>query len=135
MNFFKWKESFEIGSVEIDLQHKSFLELLNCYYDSGSGCTRDTVGKELLDTLNQYVRMHFRFEESLMRTAGYRELELQKKQHKYFESLVADLQASHAKSKPDVLKQALPLLRDWFLCHILEEDRKFIPYIKINPSK
>ena len=133
MEFFQWKESFQIGVAEIDLQHRSFMELLNGYYDSASGGTKDIVGEELLDRLTQYVRMHFRFEESLMQAAGYKELEQQKKQHEYFESLVSDLRASHAKGKPDALKQALPLLRDWFLCHILEEDRKFVPYI--NPSK
>jgi hemerythrin len=133
MEFFQWKESFQIGAAEIDQQHRSFMELLNGYCDSVDGSTKDTVGEELLPRLDQYIRMHFRFEESLMESAGYKELERQKKQHKYFESLISDLQASHAKGKPDVLKQALPLLRDWFLCHILEEDKKFVPYI--NPSK
>jgi hemerythrin len=133
MAFFQWKESFQIGAAEIDLQHRSFMELLNGYYDSTSGSTKDSVGEELLDKLDQYVRMHFRFEESLMRAAGYKELEQQKRQHQYFETLVSELKAGHKKGKPDALKQALPLLRDWFLSHILEEDRKFVPHI--NPSK
>ena len=132
MEFFQWKESFQIGAAEIDLQHKSFMELLNGYYDSTSGCTKDCIGQELLDRLDKYIKMHFRFEESLMQSAGYKELEHQKRQHKYFESLVSDLRVSHRKGKPDALKQALPLLRDWFLCHILEEDRKFVPYINLQ---
>ena len=129
MEFFQWKESFQIGVAEIDLQHKSFLELLNKYYDSATGCTKDCVGEELLDELDQYVKMHFRFEESMMQAAGYKELERQKDQHKYFESLVADLRTSHAKRKPDALKQSLPMLKDWFICHILEEDKKVAPLL------
>lgn len=130
MEFFHWKDSFKIDAAEIDSQHRSFLELLNEYYDSASGCTRDKIGCEFVDRLKEYVAMHFRFEESLMQEAGYPELERQKKQHRYFESLVTDLESAHQQGKTETLKGALLLLRDWFLVHILEEDRKFVPYIK-----
>jgi hemerythrin len=129
MKFFQWKECFRIGESEIDQQHESFMELLNGYYDSTSGSTKDSVGQELLDRLDQYATEHFRFEETLMQASGYKELERQKKQHRIFESLVSDLRACHEKGNTNDLKQALPLLRDWFLCHILEEDRKFVPHI------
>jgi hemerythrin-like metal-binding protein len=130
MAFFTWKDSFDIGNAEIDRQHRSFLELVNEYHDSASGSTRDDVGQELIDRLKAYAAAHFRFEESLMRSAGYREIERQLEQHRYFESLVADLESAPLRGRPDRLKSALSELRDWFLRHILEEDRKFIDCLR-----
>ncbi len=129
MAFFQWKDSFNIGNDEIDRQHRSFLEMLNEYYDSGSGGTKDSIDDRLIVCIREYAAMHFRFEEQLMREAGYTETEHQK-QHYYFESLVSDLEANNREGKTNDLKRVLSLLKDWFLRHILEEDRKFVPHIK-----
>jgi hemerythrin-like metal-binding protein len=130
MAFFQWKDGFNIGNAEIDRQHRSFLEMLNEYYDSGSGGTKDNIGDQLIVKIREYAAMHFRFEEQLMQAAGYRETEHQQKMHRYFESLVSTLEADHREGKTDDLKRVLSLLKDWFLRHILEEDRKFVPHIK-----
>ena len=130
MEFFQWKDSFNIGNVELDQQHRSFLELLNEYYDSTSGSTKDIIGDELIVRLKEYAAMHFRFEEGLMQSAGYKDIEQQRKQHRYFESLVSDLESAHARGRDETLKSALSFLKDWFLSHILEEDRKFVHHLK-----
>jgi len=135
MAFFLWKDSFNIGNGEIDRQHRSFLEMLNEYYDSGSGATRDNIDDRLIVRIKEYAAMHFRFEEQLMREAGYTETEHQQKQHRYFESLVSDIESIHRKGRSDDLKRILLLLKDWFLQHILEEDRKFVPHIKLKPPR
>jgi len=127
---FLWKDSFNIGNSEIDRQHRSFLEMLNEYYDSSSGATRDNIDDRLIVRIKEYAAMHFSFEEQLMREAGYTETEHQQKQHCYFESLVSELESSHRKGRSGDLKRILLLLKDWFLQHILEEDRKFVPHIK-----
>lgn len=130
MAFFQWKDSFNIGNDEIDRQHRAFLEMLNEYYDSGSGGTKDNIDDRLIVRIREYSAMHFRFEEQLMREAGYPETEHQLKQHRYFESLVSDLESNHREGKTYDLKRVLSLLKDWFLHHILEEDKKFVPHIK-----
>jgi hemerythrin-like metal-binding protein len=130
MVFFQWKDSFNIGSPEIDRQHRSFLEMLNEYYDSTSGGTKDNIGRELIQKLKNYAAMHFRYEEDLMQSMGYKDVEKQREQHRYFESLVSDLESAPSSGRTEALKSSLSFLRDWFLSHILEEDRKFIPHIK-----
>ncbi len=124
MEFFKWKESFNIGNAEIDSQHRSFLELLNEYYISTAGDMKDVVSTDLVGRLKEYAAMHFRFEEDVMKSADYEGLSKQKKQHEYFERLVSDLESAERQGKKEVLKNALPFLRDWFLRHIIEEDMK-----------
>jgi hemerythrin len=133
MGFFQWKDSFNIGNAEIDRQHRAFLEMLNEYYDSGSGSTKDGTDDQLVKRIAEYAANHFRFEEQIMREAGYAETERQQKQHRYFESLVSELESNRREGRNEDLKRILSLLADWFLRHILEEDRKFIPYIKLNP--
>jgi hemerythrin len=130
MAFFQWKDSFNIGNAEIDGQHRSFLEMLNEYYDSGSGGTKDKIGDQLIVQIRKYAAMHFRFEEGLMQAAGYQETDRQQKQHSYFESLVTTLESDHREGKTEDLKRVLSLLKDWFLRHILEEDRKFVRHLK-----
>jgi hemerythrin len=130
MAFFQWKDSFNIGNDIIDGQHRSFLEMLNEYYDSWSGGTKDNIDDRLIVKIKDYAAMHFRFEEQLMREAGYIETEHQLKQHRYFESLVSELESKDREGKTDDLKRVLSLLKDWFLTHILEEDKKFVPHIK-----
>jgi hemerythrin-like metal-binding protein len=130
MPFFQWKDSFNIGNAEIDRQHRSFLEMLNEYYDSGSGSTKDHISGQLVVRIKEYAAMHFHFEEQLMRESGYEELERQLKQHRYFESLVSDLESDHQEGRTDDFKRVLPLLKDWFLRHILEEDKKYVSHLK-----
>ena len=136
MGFFQWKDSFNIGNAEIDRQHRAFLEMLNEYYDSGSGSTKDGTDDQLVKRIAEYAANHFRFEEQIMREAGYAESERQQKQHRYFESLVSELASNRREGRSDDLKRILSLLKDWFLRHILEEDRKFIPYLnsKLKPT-
>ena len=129
MGFFQWKDSFNIGSPEIDRQHRAFLEMLNEYYDSGSGSTKDCIDNQLPERIKKYAAMHFGFEEQLMHEAGYKETEHQQEQHRYFESLISDLESGCHTGKADDLKRILSLLKDWFLHHILEEDRKFVCHI------
>lgn len=125
MGFFVWKDNFNIGNEQVDLQHRLFLETLNEYYEIMFGGKSDVVDKELIDKLKAYVRMHFSFEEGLMESVGYEEIERHRKQHRYFESLVRDFETAHQQGKTETLSTAVSFLRDWFLNHILDQDKKF----------
>jgi hemerythrin len=127
MGFFVWKDSFNIGHAEIDLQHRSFLEALNEYYEITFGGKTDVVDTDMIDKLEAYAATHFRFEEDLMQSVGYEDLERHRKQHRYFESLVSDFQSAHLQGKTQSLENTVEFLRDWFLNHILDEDKKFFP--------
>jgi len=130
MDFFKWKNSFSIGIKEIDQQHMSFLEYLNECHLEVSGGKRSEIGQSLIDNLKAYATTHFRFEEALMQAKGYPKLKHQERQHKYFESQVAELETANAGRSERTAESLLAFLRDWFLKHILEEDKDFVPYVK-----
>jgi hemerythrin-like metal-binding protein len=127
---YKWKDSFSIGLTNIDQQHRSFLSLLNdCHRQISAG---KKVGSDaaIFERLKAYAAMHFRFEEDLMQSSGFPEIEQHKKQHTYFESQVAELETAHKGGSDRTAESILSFLRDWFLKHILEQDKNYAPYVR-----
>ncbi len=125
MEFFTWKDSFCIGIEELDRQHRSFLECLNDCHTQVSNDERAGIDPELLARLKAYAVQHFQAEEELMRFFGYTEMGSQKRQHEYFVSQIAALEAAHAKGVAGEARSVLTFLRDWFLEHVLTLDKKF----------
>ena len=130
VELFKWKESFNIGIEEIDRQHRSFLELLNDCYVKASGLGRSGIDPEMVAKLREYATSHFRFEEELMRFRSYPDMLSQQQQHRMFESMISEFEAEHAAGKDESVESVFTFLRDWFLNHILEEDKKIASFIK-----
>lgn len=130
MAFFKWKDSFSIGIDEIDQQHRLLLEYLNDCHQQVSVGKRSEIDPSLIDGLKAYAATHFQFEESLMRSIGYPKLGHQEQQHKYFESQIAEFENAVTGGAGGTAESVLAFLRDWFLKHILEQDKGFISYVK-----
>jgi hemerythrin len=129
MAFFIWKDSFNMGIEEIDRQHRNFLEMLNEYYEAVSLAKTATLDHELVNKLKSYVSMHFDYEVNMLKNTGYIETEQQLKEHNYFESRISELQSSQVQGNAESLNSTFSFLRDWFLNHILESDRKYVPYV------
>lgn len=129
MEFFRWKESFNVGLEEIDLQHRGFLELLNDCYLKVSCSDRSAVDPEMTARLREYATRHFRFEEELMRFRSYPDMLHQQQQHILFESMILELEAGQASGKSRSIESVFAFLRDWFLKHILEEDKKIATFV------
>jgi hemerythrin len=130
VQFFKWKESFNVGIEEIDRQHRSFLELLNDCYVKASGLGRARIDPGMITKLREYATNHFRFEEEFMRFRSYPDMLTQEQQHRMFESMILEFEAEHAAGKDESIESVFEFLRDWFLNHILEEDKKIASFIK-----
>jgi hemerythrin-like metal-binding protein len=129
MNFFTWKDSFAIGNEEIDKQHKGFLEYLNECYLQTSRNSSAGIDRQIREKLREYASTHFHFEEALFQAKGYPDLEQHVKKHRYFESQVAELDANKAGEKTRTTESLFVFLRDWFLSHILEDDKKFMSFV------
>jgi len=132
MTFFKWKDSFSIGNDEIDQQHRSLLECLNdCHLQAAAG-KQSEIDPSLIDRLKTYADTHFRYEESLLRAKGDPKLGGHEQQHKFFEERVAEFEQAYTLRTEKAPKSVLAFLRDWFLKHILEEDKEIFSYLNLN---
>jgi hemerythrin-like metal-binding protein len=65
----------------------------------------------------------------LLKNTGYIETEEQLKQHNYFESRISELESSLEQGNTESLNAVFTFLKDWFLKHVLESDRKYVPYV------
>jgi len=128
MALFIWKENFSVHIEEIDEQHKKFFDYVNGLHDAIQTGEGAKVLNGLLMDLFDYVRFHFRAEEEMLRILCYPGLKDQQKQHAYFESEINAMQAKYM-NQSLVAASMLELLRDWFINHILDEDKKFGLYL------
>lgn len=132
MDFFSWRESFNTGIDEVDAQHRRFLECLNDCQRQFAGKTIEKVDSGLLFKLKGYAEEHFAYEEEFMLLRGYEGRPAQVRQHQFFRSQMEALEAEVEKGNQNATA-LLSFLRDWFLTHILEEDRKYVG--QFNPPK
>lgn len=120
-----WSESLSVGIEEIDDQHRVLVDLLNQVYDAVVLKKAEAEIAEVIQQLNDYTRIHFALEESMMRLLGYAEYEAHKARH---EKLVAELNryAERFNEKgASISFELLQFLKDWLTKHIQESDRGY----------
>jgi len=129
MAFFIWKDDFSVGIEDIDSQHKKFLGYLNECHDAVTLERQTVVSRELIDKLKAYAKDHFIFEENIMQFSGFPELEKHRQLHRNFATQILQLENPPNAGSTTTAKAVLAMLRDWFLNHILEEDRKMALHV------
>jgi len=129
MEFFKWKDQFSVNIPEMDKHHQKFFLLLNQIHLNNQKQDRPPEFlNEIFKKLFAYILVHFEEEETLLEQTGYDGLACQKKQHKYFRDQMVLFREQYFKGSSTVPTSVLNFLRDWFMNHILEEDRKYGAY-------
>ena len=130
MGIFVWKEGFKVGVAEIDRQHELFLERINDCTRYAPGCGNTAILRDMINRLKEYAVMHFTYEEELMRSGGYPEYARHVEQHRYFDSQVKELDAEMGSGGQGKVESVFIFMRDWLVNHILEEDKKYAPFVK-----
>jgi hemerythrin-like metal-binding protein len=126
MDQFVWKSSFEIGIEKIDSEHKLLLKHLN------AGITNPTKTEGIFDELKKYAEFHFSGEENLMRKTDYPELQTHIQGHQLFVDRVQQLEKAIIDGEKTSVTMLIAFLRDWFIYHILLEDKNFANYVRAN---
>jgi hemerythrin len=117
-----------VGVRLLDEQHKKLIGMVNRLIEASETTVRSEVISDVLTTMTEYARTHFKDEEQYMIAYGYPGYASHKEHHKAFiEKTVAFCDATmlHVEAVPDKL---LGYLRDWWVHHILEEDMKYKPF-------
>ena len=122
------KDRFETGIDVIDGQHKRIVGYLNDLEIAIERKDRAAVGG-VLEELVDYTQSHFAFEESLMKEAGYKFLEMHKKVHELFIRRVSDFTLRFAKGE-DIAGEVHVMLVRWLSNHIANEDRDYVDAVK-----
>ena len=129
MTFMPWTDDLAVGIAEIDQQHHWLLDRTNELFDCLAQDEPDhgQVG-ELLESLVDYTVNHFVAEEELLQRHVYPEFSAHKAQH---DSFTASLMAMlHRHEEGDVSGvEALDLLVNWLLDHIVRVDQEYVPHL------
>lgn len=133
MEHFRWKEDFSVNHVVLDRQHQVFLNTLNKIYSRLGTVDSFEVFENSIDTMQHYIEHHFAEEERICAAAGYPKLERQRQQHQFFRTRFNDLKNAYSHMSRKEFGNLLIFMRDWFLNHVLEEDRDYARYL--NPEQ
>jgi len=127
--FFVWKSEFDLGIPTVDAEHQWFFEIINRLYAAMSAGVRAAEMNAIADELVAYASTHFAHEEKLLAEMKYPAVGIQRKQHEYFMRELGNLPI--ASSSCD----ALAVLKDWMLNHIMGTDRQCVAWIEATAEK
>ncbi len=121
-----WDESYSVGHVVLDNQHKKLLracnELALCADEDSPSSNAEF--HEILNDLSKYAREHFTTEEQILKDIEYPGLEAQVEEHfQYIEQLTRIL--TQATMGLLDKKGTLRFLLAWWKEHVLESDMQY----------
>jgi hemerythrin len=124
-----WSHDYETGNSRIDLQHETFLGLVNEFQQIRlAGHDKDKLCRTLRE-ICYYATFHFHSEENVMTDSGYPDLEAHRLHHyallEILNNKVLGLQMGlyDAESIEEFLIQ-------WFVQHVKQEDMKIGQFLK-----
>ncbi len=135
MKFIEWKESYNVGVKEIDIQHRGLFDIIN---KLSKADLVEPEGKYFLMTfakLIEYARLHFSTEERYMRDAEYPKLTEHRQEHAQCLSELLDFASDLENKKPDSEKKILDYLKNWYTSHILGNDRDYLESLRAKGFK
>lgn len=123
-----WKDSDCFDIPIIDEQHRGLIILINSVFY----LLRTKQAKEALPAISSaiqsYIKIHSLTEEGIMEAAGYPYVSHHKDLHDKLcsQSIIVSYQNRFLDDPLEILN----LLKDWWLPHIREEDRAYVPYVR-----
>ena len=126
--YIMWGKKNEIGIPIIDEQHRGVISAINSLYYSIQTGDGDKMIEPTIITLQQYVKVHFKIEEELIKKAKYPYLDEHLSLHEIFVDRIRKLSIVSSKKKDSDM--VLKFLKEWWLNHISQEDSKYAPFVK-----
>jgi diguanylate cyclase (GGDEF)-like protein/hemerythrin-like metal-binding protein len=118
----EWSSQLELGVPELDLEHRALVDALNALLEALSSAEPDEVVRRRLATLAELTGAHFANEESAMTACHYEGRVQHVTEHR---ELLRELHSIGDTLERRGLSQSIQLVRDWFLVHLREADRRF----------
>jgi len=119
----EWKAAYDTGVEHIDNQHRYFLNLISWLLGRLLTSEDFLLQTRYIDEVMHYARFHFLSEENFMRDQGYPDVARHEQMHgnllKQLNYKVSQLEFGDIDSR-----DFIDFLKEWFLEHTAEEDRK-----------
>jgi hemerythrin-like metal-binding protein len=125
MVFFEWKDEYELGLPDIDLQHTMIVNMLNELHAAIEAGEAGASIERTLDKMLLYVEEHFSTEENAMRDNGYPDIDTHIVEHDVFRGKVLALHERHHQGSGPGSDELVVVLLGWLKNHIAEVDQEF----------
>lgn len=126
-----WNDKYLIGELHIDKQHKKLFEIAGRAFQAVSANEKITKIKTIVSELIQYTQTHFSSEEKFMEKISYPYLKEHKEKH---DAIIAKmnkfLKSMTAKKVAEIEKELAKFVGQWFINHIITEDKKVAAWAK-----
>lgn len=130
-----WNDSYSVGIIKIDTQHKRLFQLIDDLNNAmAEGKGKEIMGK-VLNELVLYINTHFKSEEALMTEYGYPDYEFHKSEHEKYTQDVQKFHADYLAGKSVLSVQIMNFLRNWLVDHIAIKDKKLGAFLKDSGVK
>ncbi len=126
--------NYKIDIKHIDEQHERLIDIIQSLIkDVKRGATINTI-INTIDFMSDYIVLHFKDEEQLLRKNNYKDYEEHRKLHQEIIQEVNDFKVRFIKSidmatEDDLAAELSDFAARWILDHILNEDMKYVPSI------
>jgi hemerythrin-like metal-binding protein len=123
----KWKDEHSVGIHEIDNQHKLLLRSFSVIKESIKLDQGWSDTHYALVELIQLARVHFSFEEAIMRMFGYPGMHAHQKEHQRILLKLDSFERASLKKPAET--EMVPFLEDMLVAHMLGSDKGYVKHI------
>lgn len=124
----EWSDALSVGIDEIDAQHRTLVDLVNELNSAIEERHGNAAVGEILARLEEYARIHFAVEESVMRLMGYPSLAVHKREHARLTEQLGELRDRFDAGQTALGFELMHFLKRWLTTHIMESDQDYAHY-------
>lgn len=130
MALIEWDEKYSVGIDSIDAQHKKLIGIINLVNEAIELDFNTTILHGIFEELVDYTKVHFKYEESLLKEADYKDYDQHSKTHRQFESQLKVFQDQFRVQGKSVSKPLVVFLQKWLTSHIMGTDKEYSEQLK-----
>jgi hemerythrin len=130
-----WNDEFKLGVPAIDAEHKELLDVCNRFLEAVQGHADIPQLADILQTMIDRTRRHFRAEERMLDRHGYPALAAHAAEHDRLLIQAETLKARYADAAQEdeirhLTTETANFLQTWLLDHIRTNDRPYRPFLR-----
>ncbi len=125
MEYIEWISDYSVGVSQFDEEHKQLIKFINNLNSSVLAGSAHFTMKEILTSLVNYTKIHFKHEEDFMLLYDYPNRENHKKEHDDLTKQVTEFYDEFLSGKSKITLALLKFLSDWLVNHILGSDMAY----------
>jgi hemerythrin-like metal-binding protein len=125
-----WNETFSVGVLRLDEQHKRIIGVVNHLIRNADATVDSEVISEALTRLTDYAKNHFKDEEELLVKHGYPDSDAHLRAHREYRRAIVSFCQDTWEQKSAVPGEIIRFVRKWWLDHILGVDMGYREFFK-----